>query len=359
MTGLAGVTLFRDQCGGARIARRLVGAGDARRHRQRERLADHVADIDVDAVEEAEIELFVFFELDLDRIFALDGRRLRAAVEQVDLGGDRERGVFATALAREDRGSVQRAGELDLVAFVHDEQVAGDRGRLGLERGASGGDHPRGVRIDVDGEAILGDVLDTDAQADLAVVRRGRGSRTAHLAGDGPSGKRARARRAVVCSGAMWTPWIAVLLLACGPDPTNVAARTYADSLQPLLDENGLLALHLLDAAADVHDAKATSEQTRVTWETDIVPLAEHLRDQALIVDAPPDWAADHKGLTDIWTARADAYREISEAIAQGDGELWKRGREEADTAKLAEETWFQRANERLGPAGVTLDQFP
>jgi hypothetical protein len=153
---------------------------------------------------------------------------------------------------------------------------------------------------------------------------------------------------------------VLVALAGCQPnDPAEQSARQYASSLEPLLAENGLLFNVLLDASADVYNGKTVTAETRVSWDRDVVPLAEHLRDQGLLVLPPPEWAADHKGLVEIWTTRAEAYRNISNAMAVGDLDQWKSGRDQADTAKLAEEEWFRGANSRLSPYGIVLDQFP
>lgn len=135
--------------------------------------------------------------------------------------------------------------------------------------------------------------------------------------------------------------------------------QTYAQSLEPLLDENGLVADRLLETAAAVYNGTAASTEVKLAWVQDIVPLAEHLRDQAVLVQPPVEYAEDHRQLVEIWSTRADAYREIGDALVSGDLEQWKKGREQADDAKLREEAWFRATNEKLQPHGVSLDQFP
>src|SRR5678815_2840335 len=120
---------------------------------------------------------------------------------------------------------------------------------------------------------------------------------------------------------------VLVSLAGCQPtDPAEQSARQYASSLEPLLAENGLLFNILLDASAGVYNSKAVTAETRVAWDRDIVPLSEHLRDQGLLVLPPPEWSADHKGLVEIWTTRAEAYRDISNSMQIGDLDLWKKG---------------------------------
>lgn len=153
--------------------------------------------------------------------------------------------------------------------------------------------------------------------------------------------------------------WLPLLASCTGSDPNRAEAIAYAKSLAPLLDENALIADRLLDVASSIHDDPPPSAEVRTAWSQDLVPMAEHLRDQSLFVSAPPSWSAPHKELAAVWSARADAWRDIAEAMDVGDLDLWRQGREKADTAKLGEEAWFQKSNEKMGAYGVVLDQFP
>lgn len=153
--------------------------------------------------------------------------------------------------------------------------------------------------------------------------------------------------------------FLSALLLACTPDPLAVEARQYVVDLDPILQENGLVAERLLIQAAAAYDGKVQPRDTRLAWTADIVPLAEHLRDQAVAVQAPASWTQDHKELVDIWTRRADGYRDLAESVDTGDPALFKDGRAKADNAKVDEETWFRDTNARLEPFGLYVDQFP
>lgn len=151
-----------------------------------------------------------------------------------------------------------------------------------------------------------------------------------------------------------------VLLVGC-PQANSGAndAALYVAELEPLVRENGLVADTMLHLAADVHDGRADGSVALQRWERDIVPLADHLRDQAAAVQPPPAWAQHHKDLVDIWTTRADAYHDAAEAVQLADAERWKLARQNADAAKLREETWFQEVNKRLADYNISLDQFP
>lgn len=150
-----------------------------------------------------------------------------------------------------------------------------------------------------------------------------------------------------------------MLLAGCARDPVDPQTAAWVHQLRPLLAENGLLAARVLHAATDVHNGEASPTTAALAWESEIVPLALNLRDQAELVQAPVRHEADHKRLIAIWDARATGYGDISRAIDEGDETRWKRGRSLADKAKLDEEAWFNDVNLRLGPQGIHLDQYP
>jgi hypothetical protein len=158
----------------------------------------------------------------------------------------------------------------------------------------------------------------------------------------------------------MRLPFLAILLAAgCGPDDATRSARAYVEQLEPLLYENGLLAERLLLAAADAHDDRVAPTALHTTWTTDLRPLAEHLAWQAAATSPPPEWAGRHERLVAAWSDRATAYRLIDEAARAGDREEWRRAREQADRATIAEERWFSEMDVELAPYGLALDQYP
>ena len=148
-------------------------------------------------------------------------------------------------------------------------------------------------------------------------------------------------------------------LSSCVNPAPSIDNATYVVSLHPLLHENSLLAQRMLETAADVHAEKADGARAAETWRTDIVPLAQHLHDQAGLVNVPGPWVDAHGQLVTIWGSRAEGYALILEGIERGDAQRWKRGRSLADKAKLEEETWFQTTNKRLAPENLSIDQFP
>ncbi len=155
-------------------------------------------------------------------------------------------------------------------------------------------------------------------------------------------------------------PAFAVVLVACSAlSPDTQAANRYVKELQPLLVENGHLASRVLSLAARVYNGEGDPGDLARAWTSEVVPLAEHLHQQAQFVQAPEPWAARHEELVDIWGDRAQAYRTLSEALVLADLDGWKKGRAEATEVKLREEEWFKSANLTLAPMGIQLDPMP
>jgi hypothetical protein len=157
----------------------------------------------------------------------------------------------------------------------------------------------------------------------------------------------------------MWTsPILIVGWLACGGGPGDATSQ-YVSRLQPLLQENGVLAEQVLFQAASIYNEAVKPEAVAEYWTHDVVLLAEHLFNQASFVTAPPEYAQVHGELVEIWGDRAIAYRNLGEAIQTGDTESWNKARELADTVKLREEKWFDRLNNQLAPSGLIVDPYP
>lgn len=142
-------------------------------------------------------------------------------------------------------------------------------------------------------------------------------------------------------------------------DPASAATTDYLTKLQPLLQENSLLAERVLFQAAAIYNEAVKPEQVAESWTTDIVPIAEHLAHQASFVAPPEPYATRHEQLAVIWTDRAGAYRNLGEAIRTADAEQWNAARRAADDVKLAEERWFDDLNEQLAGQGLVVDPYP
>jgi hypothetical protein len=147
------------------------------------------------------------------------------------------------------------------------------------------------------------------------------------------------------------------MVLGCGGG--GDATTAYLDQLEPLLQENGLLTERVLTLAAQIYNDSARAEQIADSWGRSVVPIAEHLADQASFVEPPAVYAQAHAEIVQIWGDRAVAYRSLSEAIQTGDTEGWNAARNSADDVKLREERWFDGLNERVAPLGLIVDPYP
>jgi hypothetical protein len=155
----------------------------------------------------------------------------------------------------------------------------------------------------------------------------------------------------------MWTTLPLVIALACsgGDDVTT----QYLGQLRPLLQENGLLAERVLLQAAKVYNEEAKPDQVADVWIEEIVPLAEHLQNQATLVVPPPPYASSHAEIVAIWGDRALAYRNLGEAIQSGSTNDWNAATTLTSDVKLREEKWFDTLNTALAPSGSSVDPYP
>ncbi|MBN2800150.1 MAG: hypothetical protein JXX28_13480 [Deltaproteobacteria bacterium] len=153
---------------------------------------------------------------------------------------------------------------------------------------------------------------------------------------------------------------LALTLTAClKPAPEQLAAQEYAGQLFPLLEDNALLAHEVLTLAASVHDKESTPEQTIERWRTRVVPLAAHLEQQVALISPPPTWQQTHGELVTVWSARAEAYADIDEALVARDTRQWNQARAAADQVKLDEEKWFTHIHNDMAAHGIAVDQYP
>lgn len=149
-------------------------------------------------------------------------------------------------------------------------------------------------------------------------------------------------------------------LCACGPSPEALEASDYVHALQPYLMDNALLARRMLTVASDVFNGGIDGKRLEQRWDTEVVPLAEHLCDQARLLEVQGlEWSARHNVLTNAWCERAEAYRDIAGALRLEDTALWEHAKSQANAAKLDEESWFKDTNGYLSAFGLSLDQFP
>lgn len=158
--------------------------------------------------------------------------------------------------------------------------------------------------------------------------------------------------------GAMWTSLPFVIgLFACSTG--DDATAQYLNQINPLLHENGLLAERVLLQAAKVYNDAVKPDQVAEVWVDEIVPLAEHLQNQASFVEPPAEHMQTHQELVAIWRDRAVAYRNLGEAIQSGSTDEWNKATALASDVKLREEKWFDTLNTALAESGRTVDPYP
>jgi hypothetical protein len=151
---------------------------------------------------------------------------------------------------------------------------------------------------------------------------------------------------------------LVVVLGGCGASDDETTQ--YLNALQPLMQENGLLAERVLLQAAKIYNNEAVKpDQVADAWIHEIVPIAEHLHNQASFVAPPSSFATTHADLVLIWGDRALAYRNLGEAIQTGNTDEWNKARELANQVKLREERWFDTLNGALAPSNLMVDPYP
>lgn len=149
-------------------------------------------------------------------------------------------------------------------------------------------------------------------------------------------------------------------LVACTEDPLAAQAAPYAESMQPLLDDNMKLAEQFLGLAAQIKKEKVDGAGVAQTWSTEVVPLATDLATRAATLQAPEGpLTTEHQLLVEAWTNRAVAYQDLDAAYKGTDPAAFQAAFDANLEAKLGEEEYFRRVNGLLGPYGVHLDQYP
>jgi len=146
-------------------------------------------------------------------------------------------------------------------------------------------------------------------------------------------------------------------LTGCAPGDDDTTR--YLTMLQPLLQENGLLSERVLLQASKIYNEAVKSDQVADAWIHEIVPVSEHLHNQASFVQPPSAYAQTHADLVLIWGDRALAYRNLGEAIQTGNSDEWNKARDLANQVKLREEKWFDTLNQGLATSNLSVDPYP
>jgi hypothetical protein len=154
-------------------------------------------------------------------------------------------------------------------------------------------------------------------------------------------------------------------LLACGPDPDEVDARAYVDSVGRLMERDGALAAEQealvgkLARSASGEGSVDGAEVARV-WATRIRPEADSLAAEARrLAPTNPALADAHARLVKAWTERAAAHGEVADAWTRGDEAAFDAGRAHGLRARLEEEAYFPEVNAVVGAWGLAVRQYP
>jgi hypothetical protein len=158
------------------------------------------------------------------------------------------------------------------------------------------------------------------------------------------------------------TPTVLVLLsaaTACGPDPEHEKTVDYLTELHPVLLENSLLAERVLVQAAHVYNKDAQADEIASAWATEVLPIAESIPVLANEVQPPPHLSVDHNNLVDIWSKRADAYREVVEGLQTADRSRFDAASNATAAITLSEDQWVRAFNAKIEPLRLYVDLYP
>lgn len=151
--------------------------------------------------------------------------------------------------------------------------------------------------------------------------------------------------------------WIAVS--ACTEDPRRVQTIDYLTALRPVLYENALLSEQVLIQAAAVHDGRSTPEVLLAAWDSDIVPLAQHVHVMAEQVQPPESLAPDHRVLLELWGRRSKAYSDVAESLHVANLDDFGTAQREIAAVTLQEDQWVRGLNAKLASMDLFVDLVP
>lgn len=335
---------------GSSVAARGVFADDTGREGQRRGLGDHGPKLDHTGLIPADVELGLG-ELALP-LRALGGDR-DGQVDETLLRVDRHERRLIAALAATLGGELDADLGFDAIMATGEPEVTRQGHQLTFDDRRERFTRPSVFGANGSLEARSRNVLNHHAHGSPMDLTTRPTS---------PATRRRQAEPERAMLRAMPASMLPLLLLMSGCNLLNTERReaaSYAAQLDPLLQENSLLADQVLGTAASVYNGTARPPEVKEKWSQDIVPLARHLADQAAVLRPPDAWLASHEELVGTWTERQAAYVDIEEAMIKGDRELWESARKASDDAKLREEKWFQTTNARLSSFRLSIDQFP
>ena len=153
---------------------------------------------------------------------------------------------------------------------------------------------------------------------------------------------------------------ITCMLIGCGPDVQEQAARTYVTEMTPLLEDNHRLARTLLQLAEKIKYHRTTPQKVADQFDKELIPAARSLAERAQSIQ--PEQAplnGIHQDLVRAWSNRQKAYVAMHAAWVDGDLAAYEAKAESHKTVFKAEARYFMNVNKTLSEYQLTLEQYP
>ena len=151
-----------------------------------------------------------------------------------------------------------------------------------------------------------------------------------------------------------------VALAGCGGgDPLAKDVADYHARVTPMLQINQSMAQQFLELTSELKADSISSDQIAKRWESQIVPQAAELKNEALAIEPSTAELQDlHSQLTFSWSERAEAYQQMLDAFQGNQPDKFKKAFDRNLKAKLTEEQYFNQINVLLQPYDLKLSPY-
>ena len=113
---------------------------------------------------------------------------------------------------------------------------------------------------------------------------------------------------------------LALTLGACQPSPRQEDAAAYAARMAPVFTQDEAVSRQVLELAEQVRAGKLDASGLAARVEQEILPAARQVASAArAVTPATPALSEPHRRLVESWTARSDAYADLTRAFHAGD----------------------------------------
>ena len=147
---------------------------------------------------------------------------------------------------------------------------------------------------------------------------------------------------------------------ACKPDPLREEAPGYVTRMEPVLVDNMALSRAYLDLAGRIRKESLGADAVATALDGDLLPKARALAAEARRLEpTAPELAAPHRVLVEAWTARADAYADLSRSYHADDLSGFDHAAQANLEAHEDESAYFSDINGVLAPLGLQLVPLP